>query len=89
MLLAATLLGEEGGAGRVLEDLTDSLVGLRRALEILVCTNLLADLLTLFCVLAWCMEMTRVPKDAMPRKTPLQEKSFHTCSGVTGFWLVL
>jgi len=50
VLLAATLLGEEGGAGRVLEDLTDSLVGLCRTLEILVCTDLLADLLTLFCV---------------------------------------
>jgi hypothetical protein len=56
VLLAATLLGEEGSAGRVLEDLTDSLVGLCRTLEILVCTDLLADLLTLFCVLALCTE---------------------------------
>lgn len=38
---------EEGSAGSGLEDLTDTLVGAGRALEVLVGTNLLADLLTL------------------------------------------
>jgi len=39
--------GQESGSGRVLEHLADALVGLGRALEVLVGANLLADLLTL------------------------------------------
>lgn len=48
-LLAGLALAdlEEGSAGSGLEDLTDTLVGTGRALEVLVGTNLLADLLTL------------------------------------------
>lgn len=44
---AATFLGEEGSAGGVLKDLADALVGLRGTLEVLVCADLLADLITL------------------------------------------
>ena len=47
MLLGAAGLGEECGAGSVLKHLADTLVGLGRALEVLVGTDLLADLLTL------------------------------------------
>lgn len=49
MLLAAaaTLARQESSAGGVLEHLADTLIGLGRALEVLVGANLLADLLTL------------------------------------------
>lgn len=47
MLLGAAGLGQKCGAGSVLEHLTDTLVGLGRALEVLVGTDLLADLLSL------------------------------------------
>ncbi len=48
-LLAGLALADlqEGSAGSGLEDLTDTLVGTGRALQVLVGTNLLADLLTL------------------------------------------
>jgi hypothetical protein len=48
-LLAGLALADlqEGSTGSGLEDLTDTLVGTGRALEVLVGTNLLADLLTL------------------------------------------
>ena len=48
-LLAGLALADlqEGSAGSGLEDLTDTLIGTGRALEVLVGTNLLADLLTL------------------------------------------
>lgn len=52
-LLVAALAAaarEESGARGVLENLTDTLVGPGRALEVLVGTNLLADLLTLWMV---------------------------------------
>lgn len=52
VLLAAGLLGEKGGASRVLENLADSLVGLCGTLEVLVGTDLLANLLALLEVLA-------------------------------------
>ena len=39
---------QQGSPSSVLEDLPDTLVGLGRALEVLVGTNLLANLLTLF-----------------------------------------
>jgi len=47
VLLGAAGLGEKCGAGSVLENLTDTLIGLGRALEVLVGTDLLANLLTL------------------------------------------
>jgi hypothetical protein len=40
-------LGQEGSAGGSLEDLANTLVGSRRALEVLVGTDLLANFLTL------------------------------------------
>lgn len=48
-LLAAPLAAarKQSGAGGVLKHLADTLVGLGRALEVLVGTNLLADVLTL------------------------------------------
>jgi hypothetical protein len=48
--LLASLLGEKSGAGSVLKDLANTLVGLCGTLEILVGTNLLPDLLSLL----WC-----------------------------------
>ena len=47
LLLALVSLGQEGSPGGSLEDLTDTLVGSCRALEVLVGTDLLANLLTL------------------------------------------
>lgn len=47
VLLAAAFPLQQGGAGGVLKHLPDALVGLGRALEVLVCADLLADLLTL------------------------------------------
>lgn len=44
----ASLLGEESGTGCVLKDLANTLVGLCGTLKILVGTNLLPDLLSLF-----------------------------------------
>ena len=46
--LLASLLGEKSGTGCVLKDLANTLVGLCGTLEILVGTNLLPDLLSLF-----------------------------------------
>lgn len=51
MLLATALLGQKRGARSVLKHLADTLVGLCRTLEVLVGTDLLADLLTLLFVL--------------------------------------
>lgn len=48
LVLGAATAREQSSAGGVLEDLVDALVGLGGALEVLVGTNLLADLLTLF-----------------------------------------
>lgn len=48
VLLAAAFPLQQRGASGVLKHLPDALVGLGRALEVLVCANLLADLLTLF-----------------------------------------
>jgi len=48
LLLARALLGQKSSTCCVFEDLTNTLVGLCRTLKILVCTNLLANLLTLF-----------------------------------------
>lgn len=47
MAALAAAAGEESGACGVLENLADTLVGPGRALEVLVGTDLLADLLTL------------------------------------------
>lgn len=47
LLLALVSLGQESGPGGGLEDLTDTLVGSCRALEVLVGTDLLANLLAL------------------------------------------
>lgn len=86
-LLLATLLTtagtslEQSRTGSGLEDLTDTLVGAGRALKVLVGTDLLADLLTLFGnVLAICLIVTDAEKRYVMR---------HTCSGLTGFWEVL
>lgn len=46
-LLRLAALGDEGGAGGVLKDLTDAVVGLGGAFEVLVGANLLADILGL------------------------------------------
>lgn len=55
VLLRAGGLAEECGTGCVLENLTDTLVGLGRALEVLVGTDLLADLLSLlFVSISFC-----------------------------------
>lgn len=48
MLGLASLLGEKSGTGCVLKDLANTLVGLCGTLKILVGTNLLPDLLSLF-----------------------------------------
>lgn len=64
----------------MLEDFPDALVGLGRALEILLCSNLLADILSLSGVLA------SVTCDGIKQGKALSE---HTCSGVTGFCEVL
>lgn len=45
--LLLLLLGKKSGTSGVLKDFTNAVVGLGRALEILVGTNLLADLLSL------------------------------------------
>lgn len=47
MLLATSFPLQQSCAGGVLEHLPDALVGLGRALKVLVSTNLLADLLAL------------------------------------------
>lgn len=47
MLLVAPIPLQQGSTRGVLKHLPDTLVGLGRAFEILVGTNLLADLLTL------------------------------------------
>jgi hypothetical protein len=47
LLLAATFPGEQGGARGVLEHLSDALVCLGGALEVLGCADLLADILGL------------------------------------------
>ena len=48
MLALASLLGEKSSTGCVLKDLANTLVGLCGTLKILVGTNLLPDLLSLF-----------------------------------------
>ena len=48
LLLALARLGQKSSAGGCFEDLTDTLVGTSRALEVLVGADLLADFLTLF-----------------------------------------
>lgn len=45
--LLLALPGEQGGARGVLKHLSHTLVGLGRALEVLLCANLLADILSL------------------------------------------
>lgn len=59
----------------MLKHLTDALVGLGGTLKVLVGTDLLADLLALL----------RVSKLV----APIIKGVVVTCSGVTGFWLVL
>ena len=46
-LVFLLLLGQQGGTGGGFEDFANAVVGLGRALEVLVCTNLLADFLAL------------------------------------------
>jgi hypothetical protein len=60
----------------VLEHLSDALVGLGGALEVLRGANLLADILGLETLLVW-------------RDDRLNLVTVHTCSGVTGFCDVL
>lgn len=47
LLLLLASARQESGAGSVLEDLLDTVAGLGGTLEVLVGTNLLADILTL------------------------------------------
>lgn len=47
MALAAAVARQESGTSGMLEHLAYTLVGLRRAFQVLVAANLLADLLTL------------------------------------------
>ena len=47
LLAASALSGQESSTGSGFEDFTDSLVGLGRAFQVFVGTNLLANLLTL------------------------------------------
>jgi hypothetical protein len=51
-LLLLLLLGQERGACGVFENLTDTLICLGRTLEVLVGTNLLANLLTLCIIIS-------------------------------------
>ena len=51
LVLGAATARKQSSAGGVLENLVDAFVGLGRALEVLVGTNLLANLLSLFQVL--------------------------------------
>lgn len=84
---------EKGSAGGVLEHLADALVGLGRALEVLVGTDLLADLLTLL-----HQRSANVPTHDAAALTSLQSRcprsgtrrigGMLTSSGDTGFWLV-
>lgn len=48
LVLGAATARKQGSTSGVLENLVDTLVGFGRAFEVLVSTNLLADLLTLF-----------------------------------------
>lgn len=48
VLLVAPIPLQQGSTGGMLKHLSDALVGLGRALEVLVGTDLLADLLTLY-----------------------------------------
>jgi hypothetical protein len=48
LVLLAAVAGQESSTGSMLEHLTNALVGLGRALKVLVGTDLLANLLTLF-----------------------------------------
>lgn len=52
LVLGAAAARQQGGTGGVLENFADALVGLGRALEVLVGADLLADFLTLCAVLA-------------------------------------
>ena len=74
------LLRHQGGARSMFEHLTDTLVRLCGTLQVFVGTNLLADLLTLLNVLAFAS------KHGYAR---YMDDRCLTCSGVTGFWLVL
>jgi len=47
LLALSALAGQQGGTGSGLEDFADTLVGLGRALEVFVGTNLLANFLAL------------------------------------------
>lgn len=58
LLALTTLAGEQCGAGSGLENLTHAMVGLGRALEVFVGTDLLADFLTLSSLLALCIRLT-------------------------------
>lgn len=60
MLLATALLGKKRRASGVLKHLTDTLVGLCRALEVLVGADLLADLLTLSVVLDFVLSRSQI-----------------------------
>lgn len=80
MLALASLLGEKSGTGCVLKDLANTLVGLCGTLKILVGTNLLPDLLSLF--RAWL---------ARRQKTLLGTRRWHSDSRTTpkGFFSYL
>jgi hypothetical protein len=75
------LLRQQGSARSMFEHFTDTLVGLCRTLQVLVGTNLLADLLTLLEMLDSDSKYTRAAW--------IMTRINLTCSGVTGFWLVL
>lgn len=86
VLCLATFPLQQGSASGVLKHLPDALVGLGRALEVLVRTNLLADFLAL------CGRNCGQPSDQILVEVvgPGEGTGKHlTSSGVTGFWLVL
>lgn len=74
-LFLASPPGEEGSPGGVFEYLPDALVCLCGALEVLLGTNLLTDILGLWMLLV--------------SSSNSLSHIILTCSGVTGFWEVL
>jgi hypothetical protein len=90
--LASAASREESSASSVLEHLTNALVGLGRALEVLVGANLLTNLLTLFKQVSHLRHWYMPPGHADSRRqgsVVLVGAGKLTSSGDTGFWLVL
>lgn len=82
-LLLLLLAGEQCSARGVLEDFPHALVGLGGALEVLLCANLLADVLSLEVCESVLIQVRECEQGSAPCR------DVRTCSGVTGFCDVL